>query len=259
VRGNGDFVDGKLVLKKAADGKRRRLSIRSQVNEGSIHMRQVFSNYYGFLALMALVISPPNTVFAEPPLGQFEGWGDVGPMKRPGSASYDSEHERYTITAAGTNMWDAQDEFFFAWKRLKGDFQICARARFVGVGKVAHRKMGVIIRKSLDADSPYVDVALHGDGLTSLQTRRAAGEATTQVMAPIAGASIVQLERKGNKYTMRVAWDSEPFAPPREVELDLGDEVYVGLFVCSHDADERVTAEFDNVWEVSDQVFLGSF
>jgi TolB protein len=210
-------------------------------------MQLTFSKYYGFLALMALVISPPNTVFAEPPLGQFEGWGDVGPVKQTGSASYDSEHERYTITAAGTNMWDAQDEFFFAWKRMKGDFQICARARFVGAGKVSHRKIGVIVRKSLAADSPYVDIAIHGDGLTSLQTRRAAGDVTTQVMAPIAGANIVQLERKGNKYTMRVAWDGQPFAAPREVELDLGDEVYVGLFVCSHDVDERVTAEFDNV------------
>ena len=144
-------------------------------------------------------------------------------------------------------MWDRQDEFFFAWKRMKGDFQISARARFVGEGKVPHRKIGVIVRKSLAADSPYVDIALHGDGLTSLQMRRAAGEETTQIMAPIAGANVVQLERKGNKYTMRVAWDGKPFAAPREVELDLGDEVYVGVFVCSHDADESVTAEFDNV------------
>ena len=34
---------------------------------------------------------------------------------------------------------------------------------------------------------------------------------------------------------------------PREVELDLGDEVYVGIFACSHEADEMITAEFDNV------------
>ena len=46
----------------------------------------------------------------------------------PGSASYDPEHERYTVSAAGTNMWDKQDEFYFAWKRMKGDFQISARA-----------------------------------------------------------------------------------------------------------------------------------
>ena len=32
-----------------------------------------------------------------------------------------------------------------------------------------------MIRQSLDADSAYVDVALHGDGLTSLQFRDAQG------------------------------------------------------------------------------------
>jgi hypothetical protein len=196
---------------------------------------------------MAFFILPLGAARAESPLGIFEGSGDVGQVKVPGSAKYDAANERYTITAAGTNMWDRQDEFFFAWKRMKGDFQINARARFVGEGKVAHRKIGVIVRKSLDADSPYVDIALHGDGLTSLQVRQAAGEVTTQIMAPIAGANIVQLARKGNKYTMRVAWDGEPLSAPREVELDLGDEVYVGVFVCSHDADESVTAEFDNV------------
>jgi regulation of enolase protein 1 (concanavalin A-like superfamily) len=196
---------------------------------------------------MALLVSPLSAAFAQSSLGQFEGHGDIGPVKVPGSASYDPEHERYTVSAAGTNMWDKQDELFFAWKRMKGDFQISARVKFVGEGKVAHRKIGVIARKSLDADSPYVDVAVHGDGLTSLQVRHAAGEVTTQIMAPIAGANIVQLERKGNKYTMRVAWDGEPLSAPRDVELDLGDEVYVGLFVCSHDAEEAVTAEFDNV------------
>ena len=34
-------------------------------------------------------------------------------------------------------MWDTEDEFYFAWKRMKGDFQIDARAKFVGEGKVA--------------------------------------------------------------------------------------------------------------------------
>jgi Tol biopolymer transport system component len=196
---------------------------------------------------MAVIISPRGAAFAELPLAQFEGSGDVGAVKKAGSATYDPDHGRYTISAAGTNMWDTQDEFYFAWKRIKGDFQIAARARFVGEGKVAHRKIGVIVRKTLDADSPYVDVALHGDGLTSMQMRRAAGEETTQIMAPIVGANVVELQRKGNKYTMRVAWDGQPFSAPRDVELDLGDEVYVGIFVCSHDADEAVTAEFENV------------
>ena len=160
-------------------------------------MRSTLPQRIGVTLTMAFFVLPLGAAWAESSLGIFEGSGDVGPVKLPGSAHYDSAEERYTITAAGTNMWDRQDEFFFAWKRMKGDFQISARARFVGEGKVAHRKIGVIVRKSLAADSPYVDIALHGDGLTSLQIRRAAGEVTTQIMAPIAGANVVQLERKG--------------------------------------------------------------
>jgi TolB protein len=196
---------------------------------------------------MSVLILANSARSAEKSLGQFNGHGDVGAVKNPGSGGYDPEHERYTITAAGTNMWADTDEFYFAWKRMRSDFQIDARAKFIGEGKNPHRKIGVIVRKSLDADSPYVDIALHGDGLTSLQARRAKGEVTTQSMAPVAGANVVQLTRKGNKYSMRVAWDGEPLSAPREVELDLGDEVYVGIFACSHEADEVITAEFDNV------------
>jgi tricorn protease-like protein len=196
---------------------------------------------------MAVLVMPLSAAFSQSPLGQFEAHGDVGPVKNAGSATYDVEQERYTISAAGANMWDTKDEFHFAWKRMRGDFLIRARAEFVGSGTIAHRKIGLIVRQSLEPDSPYVDIARHANGLTSLQVRRTAGEETTQVMAPIANANILQLDRKGNKYTMRVAWDGEPFASPREVELDLGDEAYVGLFVCSHDVDEIETAEFDNV------------
>src|SRR3972149_5534432 len=151
-------------------------------------MRLALHTCYGVIATMAVLISPLGAAFAGSPQTQFEGYGDVGPVKNPGSALYHPGHERYAISAAGTNMWDTQDEFYFAWKRMKGDFQIDTRAKFVGAGKVAHRKIGVIARKTLDADPPYVDIALPGDGLTSLQVRRAAGEMTTQIMAPIAGA-----------------------------------------------------------------------
>lgn len=180
-------------------------------------------------------------------LGKFEDHGDIGQARHRGSAQFDPQTECYTLRAAGANMWDRSDEFYFAWKRMQGDFQIDARARFVDKGKNPHRKIGVMVRKSLEADSPYVDVSLHGDGLTSLQLRRAVGEITTQTMAPIAGANIVHLARKGNKYSLRVAWDGDPLSRPREVEIDLGNEVYVGVFACSHDPDDVITAEFDNV------------
>ncbi len=42
-----------------------------------------------------------------------------------------------------------------------------------------HRKAALMIRQSLEPDAAYADVALHGDGLTSLQFRPTAGAATS--------------------------------------------------------------------------------
>ena len=62
---------------------------------------------------------------------------------------------------------------------------LAADVSFLGAGTDPHRKACLMIRQSLDADSAYVDVALHGDGLTSLQFREAKGAATHEVQANV--------------------------------------------------------------------------
>jgi hypothetical protein len=56
---------------------------------------------------------------------------------------------------------------------LEGSLGRCLTADIAipGTGGDAHRKAVLMIRQSLDADSPYADAALHGSGLTSLQSR----------------------------------------------------------------------------------------
>jgi Tol biopolymer transport system component len=180
-------------------------------------------------------------------LGEFERGDDIGNPQLAGSSSYNAEGQEYMLAGAGANMWDSRDECHFVWRRMKGDFILRSNFEFVDEGAEPHRKLGLMIRTSLDADSPYVDVAMHGSGLVSLQFRKTKLGTTEQFAAPIVGAKVIELQRKGNRYTMRVAWASEPFAKPRAVDVDLGDEVYVGLFVCSHNAEVMERAKFWNV------------
>ena len=58
---------------------------------------------------------------------------------------------------------------------------------------------------------------------------------------------VIQLERKGNTYRMSVARFGEPFVMLQASEIDLGEEVYVGLFVCSHEEDAVEQAMFRDV------------
>jgi len=93
-------------------------------------------------------------------------------------------------------MWFGADEFHFVWKKMKGDFILRTRTEFIGKGAVAHRKIGWMVRPNLEPDAAYADCAQHGDGLCSLQFRRAKGGNTDQVRLPITNANVLQLSAK---------------------------------------------------------------
>ena len=180
-------------------------------------------------------------------VGAFEGHGDVGKVLHPGSASFNAKTGEYTLSGSGYNVWFDHDEFHFAWKRLKGDFLVYTRARLLGKGVDPHRKVGWMARKSLEGNAPHINAVVHGDGLTSLQYRPAAGDSTKEIKSRLTGADVIQLERKGNTYTMRVARFGEPFVTEQVADLDLGEEVYVGIFVSAHNKDVVEKGAFRDV------------
>jgi len=196
----------------------------------------------------ALVAAPaPPAPAAEGRLGQFDGHGDVGSPRIPGSATYNAVSQEYALGAAGVNVWAKRDEFHFVWKRMKGDFILQARVELVGKGVDPHRKLGWMVRSGLEADAPYADAAVHGDGLTSLQYRRAAGAITEEVRSEAKGADVVQLERKGHTYTFSAARFGDPLTAVQLSDLGLGDDVLVGLFLCSHNPEVLERAVFRDV------------
>ena len=127
----------------------------------------------------------------------------MGTVAHPGSVAFDAAKGTYTVTGGGENMWITRDAFQFAWKRATGDLTLAADISFVGAGKDPHRKACLMIRQDLDADSAYVDVAVHGDGLTSLQFREAKGGATHEVQANVKAPKRVRIEKRG-KYVTHV-------------------------------------------------------
>ena len=199
-------------------------------------------------AFFALFFLLPGVTTLAQPLGLFEGSQDIGTNVRPGAATYLPATQQYIISGAGYNIWFDHDELHYAYKKIKGDFILYARAEFVGWNGVdPHRKVGWMVRKSLDGNSPQVNAAEHGDGLTSLQYRRRAGGPTEETRARVTHANVIQLERKGTTYTLRAAAFGQPFETQQVNNVDLGDDVYVGLFVGSHNADVTETGVFRDV------------
>jgi regulation of enolase protein 1 (concanavalin A-like superfamily) len=187
-------------------------------------------------------------VYAAAPLGIFEDHVDVGTVLHAGSAEYDAANRTYTVSGSGENMWFAADAFHFVWKKVSGDVTLTADIAFIGGSGEAHRKAVLMIRQSLDADSPYADVARHGDGLTSLQARDEKGVNTTEIQSAMKAPARVRIARRGDYFYIWVAAAGEEFQfAGGSMRVPMRDPFYVGIGVCSHNKDAVERAVFSNV------------
>jgi Tol biopolymer transport system component len=177
---------------------------------------------------------------------QFTGVS-IGNPKLVGNTFYNTEEQIYTLSGAGENIWFDQDEFWFEYKKISGDFILSANLAFVGKGVNDHRKIGVMVRSGFKGNSAHANCTVHGDGLTSMQFREKVSANTTEIRTEILAPEFVQIERKGQKYIVRVSKHNQPLITIAEKELSLGQEVLAGFFICSHEPEVLEKAKFWNV------------
>jgi hypothetical protein len=205
------------------------------------------SNRFGILCA-TVFLSALAGAKAQGDLGIFTGQGDVGSVSRPGTGVFDLVHGTYTVGASGANMWFKEDDMHFVWKKVSGDISVAADIEFVGTSAQPHRKACLVIRQNLDPGSPYVDVARHGDGLTSLQFRDAQDGPTKEIQSNVAAPKRVRLDKIGDTVYLSVARDGEePHPSGAFFRLRLADPFYVGLAVSAHDDKAFETAVFSRV------------
>ena len=217
--------------------------------------KKKFIRFAVLICATGLAVGAKNGAWAQPAarpaetsIGLFEGHGDVGTVLHAGSVEYDAAKRSYTIAASGENMWFATDGFQFVWKKASGDVTLTADISFIGRGVNEHRKAVLMVRQSLEADSPYGDAAVHGNGLTSLQFREEKGAATHEIQANVTGLRRVRIEKRGAYFTMSLAGeDGEFHLAGGSTRIALKEPFYVGIGVCSHDKDVVEKAVFSKL------------
>ena len=180
-------------------------------------------------------------------LGVFESAADVGQSELKGASEFLADKAQYRITGSGANIWKTNDAFQYVWKQTSGDLMFGMDAGWEGAGKEQHRKACAMVRQSLDAEAPYVDVAIHGDGLIEMQYRTEKGGTTYAARTPIQAPARVKLERDGDVFTATVSKNGGLFQPIGAVQLALPDPVYAGLAVCAHNLKHQETALISHV------------
>ena len=180
--------------------------------------------------------------------GAFTNSDDVGAPPLQGSAEFDASTGQYKITGTGTDIWGKADQFHYVWREMSGDFEVAATAKFLTDG-IAHRKAVIMLRKSLDTDSPFVHLAIHGDGTPSVQFRNMKADNTNTVDFPIEGPGTwkMKLARRGTTITVWMAKDSAPLRELGHTVNQLGSPILVGLGVSSHTQEATNTVLFSDV------------
>jgi Tol biopolymer transport system component len=179
--------------------------------------------------------------------GLFTDHQDIGTTPKAGTTEYDPATREYRVTGSGANIWGKVDALQFVYTKLSGDVTLTADVHFVGEGVEHHRKAVLMIRQSLEPGAPYADVALHGDGLTSLQYRETPGDMTKEIRSDLKAPIRIRIQRRGNQFTMAAGSPAEELKPSGLVTVNVQDPVYVGLGISSHNADVLETAVFSNV------------
>jgi hypothetical protein len=181
-------------------------------------------------------------------LGIFTHSDDVGAPPIKGSAEFDPATKQYKITGSGTDIWGKADQFHYVWKEISGDFAVTATAQFLTEG-IEHRKAVIMLRQTPDADSPFVHLVIHGNGMPGVQFRSTKGDNTNTVDLPIEGPGTwhMKLVRQGTTVTVWIGKDAGPMRELGHTTNTLGSPVLVGLGVSSHTQTATNTVLFSDV------------
>jgi TolB protein len=197
--------------------------------------------------LVVAILSCGSLLCGQTKVGIFDDHADVGTVLHAGSVDYDPAQKTYTIAGSGENMWLSQDAFQFVWKKMSGDVTLTADISFLTKTGNEHKKAALMFRQSLDADSVYVDVALHASGLPSLQFRDEKGALTRQIQSNLSAPKRLRISKRGDYVYIALGDDGALKPAAGWLRIPLQGSFYVGVGVCSHDKDVIEKAVFSNV------------
>jgi TolB protein len=181
-------------------------------------------------------------------LGIFNGSDDVGAPPLKGGAEFDAATAQYKVTGSGSDIWGKADQFHYVWREMSGNFDVTATAKFLTEG-IGHRKAVIMLRRSLDTDSPFVQLAIHGDGTPAVQFRNTKADNTNTVDFPVEGPGTWKLKllRQGTTITVWIAKDGASLRELGHTANQLGSPVLVGLGVSSNTQEATNTVLFSDV------------
>ncbi|UCG58406.1 MAG: tandem-95 repeat protein [Phycisphaerales bacterium] len=177
---------------------------------------------------------------------------DIGGPEPHGQITENPQPGDFTIKAAGADIWGPADQFSYAYtvNKFKGDFTADVSVEIHGQDIWA--KAGIMARENLNPNSPHVMVIRSAGEGVHMQGRHGPGEESwTKTLGPHADGPVwLSLSRNGNTFTAAYKYaGASDWIDCVSTEIDLPDEVYIGLATTSHQQGTLATAVYSRFCE----------
>lgn len=174
------------------------------------------------------------------------GWQtrDIGSVVGAGHARFSDGV--FGVVGSGSNIWGSADSFRFAYRPLAGDGMITARVTSVERTH-ADAKGGLMIRSTLDANSPHAMINLrNGKGVNLVRRSTPGGASASTPAVALTVPCWLRLARTGESVAAHYSVDGVNWTLIDTVVVP-GATVHVGLAYCSLANGVLGRATFDRV------------
>jgi hypothetical protein len=189
---------------------------------------------------------------------------DIGKVEKAGNTNFNGN--TYSIEGAGTDIGGKNDQFQYAYFSIKGNGTITAR--FVPQVASQFVKMGLMIRENLTANSKHASLLIMPlaskdievpTWCANLLLRKSTGDSTTLAVQSnaltepfVSWGRFVQpywlrLSRNGKVITAYVSKDGMSWEKAGRADMNLKNNILIGLAVCSRLTRVTTIANFDHV------------
>jgi len=180
-------------------------------------------------------------------MGIFEKCITLGSVEIPAKMNYQKSQQTYYLIGGGSGSKGNQDSFGYLYKSITGDFILEAGVKIIGLSDNRISAAGLMMRQSSATNAAFIACIVQKDGLATLQYRPIAGKATKEIVFKVAGAEMIEIEKKGDSYIVSAAKSEESYER-NSIEISgFTGSLMIGFCVYSNSDKEKEAVSFSNV------------
>jgi regulation of enolase protein 1 (concanavalin A-like superfamily) len=195
------------------------------------------------------------------PYSEFK-FTNVGAATKSGSAKF--INNEIEIVAGGKDIWEKHDEFYFGYKAIRGDFDICVKIISLSAANL-YTKAGIMARTDLSDSSQHVFYQVFPDNSPRNNNNggcefqyRSINTAEMKAIYPdskTAGTQFnvgypnnwIRLKRTGDLFESYFSKDNKNWKLYTSFSQKMPVELLVGLAVTAHNVKDFTTARFSEL------------